>query len=295
MSTQERTAARDRYDFPALARSSPELAAFVRRSPRGTDTIDFADPAAVRALNRALLRHDYGVAHWDIPPGYLCPPIPSRADYLHALAALLGGRAQLRSDVVVLDIGVGANCIYPLLGASAYGWRFVGTEVDAAALAVARRIVGANPALSPLIDLRQQHARSAIFRGVIRAGEQFAASICNPPFHASAAEAAAGTARKLRNLGGRAADRPARNFGGQSHELWCPGGEARFLRQMIAESATAPHLCRWFTSLVSKRENLPPLLRALEHVHATAVRTIPLRHGQKQTRILAWTFNPNPA
>ena len=26
-----------------------------------------------------------------------------------------------------LDIGTGANCVYPLLGASIYGWNFIGT------------------------------------------------------------------------------------------------------------------------------------------------------------------------
>lgn len=78
-----------RYDFPALTACLPELAAFVTITPRGEESIDFADPAAVKALNRALLAHFYGVRHWDIPPGYLCPPIPGRADYVHTAADLL--------------------------------------------------------------------------------------------------------------------------------------------------------------------------------------------------------------
>eukprot|EP01035_Chromulina_nebulosa_P037995 gene37995-biopygen25212 len=60
---------RDRYDFPALLRASPALAPFVVPHPLAGDTINFSDPAAVRALNRALLLADYGLAHWDIPPG----------------------------------------------------------------------------------------------------------------------------------------------------------------------------------------------------------------------------------
>ena len=40
-------------------------------------------------LNRAILMHHYGVKSWDIPAGYLCPPIPGRADYIHSVADLL--------------------------------------------------------------------------------------------------------------------------------------------------------------------------------------------------------------
>ena len=52
------------------------MAAFVRTAPHGGPTIDFADPAAVKALNGALLLHHHGVRSWDLPPGYLCPPVP---------------------------------------------------------------------------------------------------------------------------------------------------------------------------------------------------------------------------
>jgi 23S rRNA (adenine1618-N6)-methyltransferase len=107
------------YDFPRLIRSSPQLALFVRPNPFGDESIDFADPAAVTALNRALLKDFYGIDHWQIPPGYLCPPVPGRADYIHHLADLLaasnGGLVPCGKSVAVLDIGVGANCIYPII------------------------------------------------------------------------------------------------------------------------------------------------------------------------------------
>jgi 23S rRNA (adenine1618-N6)-methyltransferase len=269
----------------------------VRPSPAGTATIDFADPAAVTALNRALLQHDYGVAHWEIPRGYLCPPIPGRADYVHHLADLIGegGAIPRGRGVAVLDIGVGANCVYPIIGARDYGWRFVGTEIDRAAVESARAIVAGNPGLAEQVEIRQQAAKGAIFRGVVRAEERFAAAMCNPPFHASAAEAAAGTARKLRNLGGGKVAAPVLNFGGRSHELWCPGGEAAFVRRMIAESAERPGLCRWFTTLVSKRENLPAIERALRAARAAEVRTIELAQGQKKSRIVAWRFRADCA
>ncbi len=283
---------RGRYDFGALLQRSPALARFLHPNPHGDRTIDFADPAAVKALNAALLRHYYGIEHWDLPPGYLCPPIPGRADYIHHAADLLaeGGAIPRGPSVAVLDIGTGANCIYPLLGHQEYGWRFVGSELDQPALANARQIVAANPPLAGFVDCRHQASASAIFRGIVAPGERFALSLCNPPFHASAQEAAAATRRKVRNLGTGRDARPPLNFGGRNTELWCPGGEAAFIGRMIAESATLPDTCLWFTSLVSKAANLPALRWALASVRAVEVRLVPMGQGQKQSRLLAWSF-----
>jgi 23S rRNA (adenine1618-N6)-methyltransferase len=240
----------------------------------------------VKALNQALLKHAYGL-EWDLPAGYLCPPIPGRSDYLHHLADLPGVAGH---PVRVLDIGTGANCIYPLIGASEYGWRFVGTEVDPVALRWARKLVAANPAVSKLIDCRLQKSPLKCFDGVVTAGETFDLSMCNPPFHASAAAAAEGSLRKRRNLGHKRARVPVLNFGGQAGELWCEGGELGFLRRMIAESAERPSLCRWFTALVSQSAHLPRLFHALEDANAADVQTLEMIHGQKKSRILAWTF-----
>lgn len=82
---------RERYDLQTLAASYPALALYVRPNRFGDESIDFADPEAVKVLNAALLRHYYGIGNWDIPPGYLCPPIPGRADYIHHIADLLAG------------------------------------------------------------------------------------------------------------------------------------------------------------------------------------------------------------
>ena len=282
------------YDFRRLIAGSPALAASVGLNAYGDQSVDYANPAAVKALNQALLKHAYRLDTWDVPQGYLCPSIPGRNDYLHHLADLLGAGDEAAiprgRSVAVLDIGTGANCIYPLVGASEYGWRFVGSEVDRVALQWARNLVAANGAVHDLIECRLQASPLECFKGVIKPGEKFDLTMCNPPFHASAEEAAAGNRRKRRNLGGRAARPAVLNFGGRAGELWCEGGELAFVRRMIAESAGLPHMCRWFTTLVSKSEHLPRFRHQLRDVRATDVKIIELRHGQKKGRILAWTF-----
>lgn len=260
---------------------------------RGEDTINFADPGAVMALNQTLLKDAYGL-RWSIPRGALCPPVPSRSDDIHHLADLLSGgdaAAIPRGRAVrVLDIGTGANCIYPLIGASEYGWSVVGTEIDRAAMHWARQIVRVNSPVASLIECRLQPSSAACFVGVVKPGERFAASMCNPPFHASAEDAAEGARKKRRNLG-LATSTPALNFGGQAGELWCPGGEVGFIQRLIAESAARPRLCRWFTTLVSKREHLKRLLHSLTHVGVTDAKVIDMAQGQKKSRMLAWTFS----
>lgn len=291
------------YDFPRLIAALPDLRPFVQPHPLAGDTIDFSNPAAVTTLNRALLKLHYGLAHWDLPPGSLCPPIPSRADYLHHAADLLATDRKPALPprgpaIAVLDIGTGANLVYPLIGAQTYGWRFVATDIDRVSINWARQLVAANPAVAGRIECRLQPSSDAIFKNVTNRGETFALSICNPPFHASPAEAADGTLRKLKNLRGTPVSRdtkPVLNFGGRANELWCPGGEVAFIRRMIAESAARPELCIWFTTLVSKRGSLPDLERALQKIHAIEVRTIAMFAGQKQSRLLAWTFLPPAA
>lgn len=274
------------YDFGVLVQAHPTLSQYVRPNAYGDDSIDFANSQAVKALNQALLKQYYGVAVWDIPKNYLCPPIPGRADYVHYLADLLG-ESGMTQPVHMLDIGTGANLVYPLIAAHVYGWECVGVDIDAKALRNAQQIIEAN-GLQQQICLRQQPKPEFIFKGVILPGEQFTVTLCNPPFHASAAAALAGTQRKWRGLGKKPLQ--ALNFGGQSNELFCEGGEAAFLTTMINESKLFAKQCVWFTTLVSKASNLPLVYRQLKKVQAVTVKTVEMAQGQKQSRFVAWTF-----
>ncbi len=163
------------YDLAALTATSAALAKHVRTTPAGTASIDFANPAAVKMLNRAILMHHYGVKGWDIPEGYLCPPIPGRADYIHSVADLLAScnkkNIPAGAGVRVLDIGTGANLVYPLIGHAEYGWSFLGVDIDEAALANAQGILAKNPGLTVDIELRHQTVWDNIFTGLLRTGE----------------------------------------------------------------------------------------------------------------------------
>lgn len=281
---------RERYNFSELIRSCPELANYVYINQFKDQSVDFTDLHAVKTLNRALLIHFYGISLWDIPDGFLCPPIPGRADYIHYVADMLAdsnGLIPTGKNVKVLDIGVGANCVYPLIGNSEYGWSFVGSETDHLAVRSAKNIIDAN-GLSKFITIRKQRSDTKIFTDLINPGEKFNLSICNPPFHSSMKEASEGTERKWKNLGKNLDVNNNLNFGGKNAEIWCEGGEERFLQHMITESEKFAQSVGWFTSLISKKETLTSCYRALEKVKASDVRTINMQQGQKTSRILAW-------
>lgn len=284
-----------RYDFELLSQNYPKLKTFVGINEHEIETIDFSNPEAVKALNKSLLITYYKVKNWDIPDNYLCPPIPGRADYIHSVADLLAScnNGVIPEGAVIqgLDIGVGANCIYPILGNAIYGWSFVGTEIDDVAIDNCSAIIESNPHLVDAISLQQQTEARFIFKNIITPEDKFDFILCNPPFHTSQEEATKGSIRKVNNLEKIKTTKPVLNFGGQNAELWCEGGEFRFISQMIYESAKYPMQCLWFTTLVAKQSHLKSIYKVLNKVNAVSIKTIDMAQGQKTSRILAWTFH----
>lgn len=293
-----------RYDFAQLTKALPELKTHVVKNPKGEPSINFSDPVAVKLLNKALLAHHYDVTEWDIPEGYLCPPIPGRADYIHRLADLLSdGRKGFKHDQVrALDIGVGANCIYPIVGATQYGWNYLGSDVDQVSVDNANHIAQGNSVLNGRVEARFQSDSRHFFKGIIQPNEFYDVTTCNPPFHKSLEEAQQGTERKNNNLSanrGKRGQAPIKNkanpstilnFGGQNAELWCPGGEAAFIKNMAFESRDFAQQVLWFSTLISKKDNVRWMRKNLQKAGAKEVRIVEMSQGQKISRFIAWTF-----
>ena len=289
---------RSRYDFAALITACPELKTHVSLNKYGSESINFFDPEAVKCLNTALLKSGYDVNEWSIPDDYLCPPIPGRADYIHHIADAISHidlaentrNIPTGASIKCLDIGVGANCIYPIIGRAEYGWSFVGTEIDATAASAANDIVQANENLKDRVKIRVQKKSKDIFYGAIKKGERFDLTICNPPFHASLEDAKKGSLRKLSNLKGERVKTPVLNFGGQTNELWTEGGEERFIRDMIIQSKQFAESVYCFSTLVSKKSHLKSVFASLKKIRAVKVKTIPMGQGNKSSRLVTWTF-----
>lgn len=94
----------------------------------GQFSIDFVNFVVVKVLNIVLFVYYYNMIYWDIFVGYLCLLVLGRVDYLYGIVDLFQVdvvNKVLRvfgSEVKGLDIGVGVNVIYFILGSQLFGW-----------------------------------------------------------------------------------------------------------------------------------------------------------------------------
>eukprot|EP00257_Ricinus_communis_P020945 XP_015580315.1 U6 small nuclear RNA (adenine-(43)-N(6))-methyltransferase [Ricinus communis] len=308
-------------DFALLASLYPSFEPFIFYSRDGRPRIDWTDFNSTRELTRLLLLHDHSL-NWWIPDGQLCPTVPNRSNYIHWVEDLLSSdiipKTNINGDTVKgFDIGTGANCIYPLLGASLLGWSFVGSDVTDVAVEWAERNVKNNPHVSELIEVRKvtncqgtlsvEDSRNVesisceskmdadgsvieklvdankkyhgppVLVGVIKNDEKFEFCMCNPPFFESMEEAGLN---------------PKTSCGGTPEEMVCPGGEKAFIARIIEDSVILKESFRWFTSMVGRKTNLKFLTSRLREVGVTIVKTTEFVQGQTCRWGLAWSFVP---
>lgn len=285
---------RERYDLDSLIRSTPELKNHVILNKFGAESVDFSNPIAIKLLNKALLKDSYGIENWDFPDENLCPPIPGRADYIHYIADLLSesnyGIVPTGDKITCLDVGVGASCIYPILGTTEYGWKFIGTDINQNSIDSSENIINSNASLKDNIECRLQKNPKNIFHGIIDKEERIEAIFCNPPFHSSTEDAQKGTKRKVKNLSGKKMNSSPVDLAGINDELICEGGEYKFIQSMVRESEYFSKNCFWFSTLVSKQSNLKAIHKVLQNTRSKNIKTIPMGTGNKSSRIVAWSF-----
>ena len=281
---------REQYDMLSLLKETPNLEKYIKKNKDGEKTINFSDPIALKILNKALLSYYYDIKFWKFPDTNLCPPIPGRADYIHHISDLLKESKTARNTITCLDVGVGASCIYPIIGIQEYNWNFIASDIDRKSIETAKKIINSNPTLKGKVDFRFQNNNNKIFEGIIKADDIIDITICNPPFHASRKEALQSSRGKVRNLTGKYQKSPLLNFSGVPNELIYKGGECQFIQNMIKESVRYANNCIWFSTLVSKQKNLREIYINLKKLKAYKIKEIEIGTANKKSRIIAWSF-----
>ncbi len=281
-----------RYNIDALVKQHKTLRKHVVLNPSKEATINFSDSKAVFELNKALLLSDFGLEDYQLPVGYLIPPIPGRLDYLLHVNDFLTEQFNLTNSSTLkgLDIGVGANGVYCILGAQHFNWTMVGSDADANAVKIANTNLKLNPVLKSRVEIRHQDNKSFLLKGIVKPDENYDFMVCNPPFHASKTEALKGSLKKVTNLDlQKNRQTHILNFEGQANELWCNGGESLFIKRLIKESFLFKTQVKVFTTLVSKSEHLTAIKKQLTKAKAN-FEVIPMEQGQKKSRIVLWWF-----
>ncbi|MGB1231736.1 MAG: 23S rRNA (adenine(1618)-N(6))-methyltransferase RlmF [Winogradskyella sp.] len=281
-----------RYDFKNLTKQHATLQKHVILNPAKEQTIDFSLSRSVFELNKAILLTDFKLKDYNLPIGYLIPPIPGRLDYLLHLQDFLSEKfnININSKVKGLDIGTGANGIYCILAAQHFNCTMVGAECDAKAVKIAKANIAHTQTLQDNVEIRHQADKSCLLKNIIQPNEQFNFMVCNPPFHASKEDAVKGSLKKINNLGTTTnRQQHLLNFEGQANELWCNGGESLFIKRLIKESILFKNQVKVFSCLVSKSNHLPKIEKQLRKVKAN-FDSIDMEQGQKKSRIILWWF-----
>ncbi|XP_041851094.1 RNA N6-adenosine-methyltransferase mettl16 [Melanotaenia boesemani] len=276
---------RNRYkdkppDFAYLASKYPDFQQHVHTSLTGRPVVNFKEPEAVRALTCTLLKEDFGLTI-EIPLERLIPTVPLRLNYIHWVEDLIDGQKQLRRGI---DIGTGASCIYPLLGATMNGWYFLATEVDDICFDYAKKNVEQNN-LSDLVKVVKVPQKTLLMDALKEETEiVYDFCMCNPPFFANQLEAKGVNSRNSR--------RPppsSVNTGGVT-EIMAEGGELEFVKRIIQDSLQLKKRLRWYSCMLGKKCSLAPLKEELKKQGVPKVTHTEFYQGRTMRWALAWSF-----
>ncbi|EFO26532.1 hypothetical protein LOAG_01952 [Loa loa] len=282
-------------DFSLLADKFVEFRSHCYVGSNGKLKMNFRDTNAVRILARTLLRSDFGL-DVNIPPDCLVPRIPQRLNYILFIDDLLKANG-ISENAVGIDIGTGASCVYALLGAKQFGWRFVATDADAFAVEIASQNVEKN-GMTERIEVVRVPA-DCMIKNVVRSHPEteFTFCMCNPPFYEY--DEFEEKFRYLRdnvltNSGGgsNGAVRPAPHSAtvARSNELAVMGGEVAFVSRLIEDSFVLQNTVKLYTSMVGKKSSLVELRKKLGRCLSVRSTVTTLYQGKTHRWVLAWTF-----
>ncbi|XP_047246968.1 RNA N6-adenosine-methyltransferase mettl16 [Girardinichthys multiradiatus] len=276
---------RNRYkdkppDFAYLASKYPDFQQHVHTTLTGRPVVNFKEPEAVRALTCTLLKEDFGLTI-EIPLERLIPTVPLRLNYIHWVEDLIDGQKQPHRGI---DIGTGASCIYPLLGATMNGWYFLATEVDDICFDYAKKNVEQNN-LSDLVKVVKVPQKTLLMDALKEETEIiYDFCMCNPPFFANQLEAKGVNSRNSR--------RPppsSVNTGGVT-EIMAEGGELEFVKRIIHDSLQLKKRLRWYSCMLGKKCSLAPLKEELRKQGVPKVTHTEFCQGRTMRWALAWSF-----
>ncbi|VDN09793.1 unnamed protein product [Dibothriocephalus latus] len=263
----------------------------------GKVTLDFKQPKHLAALSRALLLEDFKL-DVEFPLDRLVPTIPLRLNYVLWIEDILENMNNIAPPPLILDIGVGSSCIYPLLGARKNNWKFIGVESDARNFNSSLSVVESNSLrdciyllrvhdelVSPLPQVFAELSKSD-FSG--RSPFRIDVVMANPPFFSDVADAVAvESTRSLSRCPAKSASSAARQ------ESQTPGGEVGFATRLAEDSLNFSDSVGVFTLMLGKKRSVPLVRKKLFELGITQNSVYEMCQGRVMRWGIAWTFIPN--
>ena len=176
-----------RPDFLTLIKEFPELKKYKLKQNEDNEDefqFDWSNNELSLLMDKSILNYYFNIKYYDIPKGFLIPPIPSRINYINLINSII---TKLIKDIDIkniigIDIGTGANIIYPILGYSIYKWKFICTEINKEAYNNAKLILQKNN-LENNINIIKQNNKDNIFISILNRENKYIFSMCNPPYY----------------------------------------------------------------------------------------------------------------
>ncbi|XP_059622474.1 U6 small nuclear RNA (adenine-(43)-N(6))-methyltransferase [Phlebotomus argentipes] len=262
-------------DFTELAVKYPEFLKVCKLDLNGSAQVDFRNPDTLRILTKCLLLRDFQL-DVEIPAGKLVPTLPLRLNYILWIEDILEKMGIC--EATGLDIGCGASCVYPMLGAKWKGWRMYGTDITEEIAKSARENVVRND-LHEKVTIIQQDESDSVFSRV-QADLHFC--MCNPPFFDDTRDC------PENRTGKRASPKNAPT--GDATELACAGGEVAFIERIIEESVQMKDRVAFFTTMIGVKHDLAILVKKLREKNITNYIETQFCQGNTTRWGLAWTF-----
>ena len=169
-------------DFLILIKEFPELKKFIIKYDEKIEefSFDWSNNDLSLLMTKSILNYYFNIKYYDIPKGFLIPPVPSRLNYLNLINELI--KDIKKENIIGVDIGTGANIIYPILGNSIYNWKFICSEINNESYNNAKLILQKNN-LEENINLIKQENKNNIFVSIINQENKYTFSMCNPPYY----------------------------------------------------------------------------------------------------------------
>ncbi|VDO27092.1 unnamed protein product [Haemonchus placei] len=286
-------------DFNDLATRFADFRAHCTLGSNGRVFVNFQEDGAVRSLAKALLKKDFDL-EIELPHGCLVPRVPQRLNYILFIEDLLKLN-HIEDDIVGIDIGTGASCVYALLGARWAGWKFIATEANDEAANTANGNVVRNQ-LSHLVRVVHVNEHSqTLIKDLTRqfSDLQFSFCMCNPPFFEScetdkrfSVDTASGAMLNECAVDSSEAERapPRSATVARRGELEVEGGEVAFVGRLIDDSVLLQTQVSIYTTMLGKKSSVNALCRRLSRIDGVRYTVSTLSQGRTQRWVLAWTF-----
>lgn len=274
-------------DFKKLACDYQELKQFVTVNSKNKLKFDFKNPDALRALTCALL-HRYFQKRINIPTDRMIPAVPQRLNYICWIEDLVKLVEIQSPDVNVLgiDIGTGASCIFPILSCHRNPtWSFIGVEADTKSYAVALENVQKN-FMDDRISMIKITTEDTLNDILCLSHQPITFIMCNPPFF----EEEYGVTLEI-NSGQR--PKSSSNTSNKIESV-VSGGEIAFVGHMLEQSRHLKEEVTIYTSMLGKKQSLTHFKQTLSSLNEDNLSWTwaELCQGKTIRYAIAWSFKP---